>query len=204
MGGTALQSEVALSVLEQMLLANKSGCGVLEIDWSALRRFLPSSGHAKFSSLTRSFGLSTSDTHSGNSPLALAELTDAELQGVVAELLKQEVGQILRMQPDKIAVDRSLHDIGLDSLMGVELVTALESRFGIQLPVMALTEGPTINKLTQRIISHIRGTGQPDAAGDLQSQVAQMASMHATDVPEEVMHEIASGITTAAAERMID
>jgi phthiocerol/phenolphthiocerol synthesis type-I polyketide synthase C len=37
--------------------------------------------------------------------------------------------------------------MGLDSLMGVELVLALEARFGIRLPVMALSQSPTISKL---------------------------------------------------------
>src|SRR3546814_3354298 len=42
MGGAALASEAALQALESMLLADASGLGVLELDWRALRRFLPS------------------------------------------------------------------------------------------------------------------------------------------------------------------
>jgi phthiocerol/phenolphthiocerol synthesis type-I polyketide synthase C len=52
--------------------------------------------------------------------------------------------------PDKIDPKRSLYDMGLDSLMGVELMIALEARFGIRLPVMALSQSPTISQTGRR------------------------------------------------------
>ena len=47
--------------------------------------------------------------------------------------------------------------MGLDSLMGVELVVAVESRFGTRLPMMALSESPTITKLATWIMEQLRG-----------------------------------------------
>jgi acyl transferase domain-containing protein/NADPH:quinone reductase-like Zn-dependent oxidoreductase/NADP-dependent 3-hydroxy acid dehydrogenase YdfG/acyl carrier protein len=202
MGGNALHSDIALDVLEQVLLSGRSGIGVLELDWNSLRRFLPSADHARFDKLTRLYGNDSSADDCGDRMLHLAELSDDELQAAVSDILKQEVGQILRLQPDKISMDRSLYEMGLDSLMGVELVTALEARFGIQLPVMALSEGPTIGKLTNRVVAHIRGGEQPD--GDsLRNQVAQMARMHDSDVPEAALDDISERVATAT-DRMIN
>src|SRR3546814_6559242 len=53
MGGAALASDTALQALESILQANASGLGVLELDWRALRRFLPSATTPKFSLLAR-------------------------------------------------------------------------------------------------------------------------------------------------------
>jgi phthiocerol/phenolphthiocerol synthesis type-I polyketide synthase C len=53
MGGSALPSAVALEALEAMLIADRSDLGVLEIDWRALSRFLPSASAPKFSELSR-------------------------------------------------------------------------------------------------------------------------------------------------------
>lgn len=206
MGGAALQSEVALAVLEQLLLADCSGLGVLELDWPSLRRFLPSAGHGRFAGLSALYGEDGGAELQGDLLRLAVELPDNELQELISGMLQQEVGQILRIQPDKIEVDRSLYEMGLDSLMGVELVTALESRFGIQLPVMALTEGPTITKLTIRVIGHLRGGEQPDDQGQLHSRAAQAASVHAADLPAEALEELVADIsaTVARTDRMID
>jgi len=207
MGGSALRSDIALAALEQLLLHDLSGLGVMELDWPALRRFLPSAGHCRFSGLAALYGAdSPVEGHEDLQRLA-AELPDSELHALISGMLRQEVGQILRMQPDKIANDRSLYDIGLDSLMGVELVTALEGRFGIVLPVMALTEGPTIDKLSGRVIDHLRGAGQEaDLQDGLEGQVAHLARQHAVDLPAEELQQMTDRITrvTDTTERLID
>lgn len=204
LGGKALHSDTALAVLEQLLLSNRSGLGVLELAWPAMRRFLPSAAHARFAWLSRRYGNEDVDDKLADSMLCLTELPDSELRSVIADILKQEIGQILRLQPGKITLDRSLYEMGLDSLMGVELMTALEARFGIQLPVMALTEGPTIAKLTSLVVTHIRGGEQPDGDDALSDQVAHMARLHAADIPEAALYDIAAGIAATTPERMID
>jgi acyl carrier protein len=204
MGGEALHSDTALAVLEQLLLSNRTGLGVLEFDWPALRRFLPSAAHARFSGLARIHGKEDLGDERADSLLYLSELTDSELRSKVAEILKQEIGRILRLHPDKIAHERSLYEMGLDSLMGVELVTALEARFGIQMPVLALSEGPTLALLTNRVVGHIRGGDQPDGENALHEQVAHLSRLHAADISGDVLDDIATGVATAAPERMID
>jgi acyl carrier protein len=194
---------MALDSLEQMLLSDRSGLGVLELDWKALRRFLPSAANARFAGFSSLYRNDGDDDELADTVLRLSELSDSDLRSAVAAILKQEVGQILRLHADKIAVERSLYEMGLDSLMGVELVTALEGRFGIQLPVMALTEGPTIAKLTSRVVAHIREDVQPDNGNSLRDQVSYLARLHSADVSEAALDDISAGIAAATPERMI-
>src|SRR3546814_11008140 len=77
--------------------------------------------------------------------------------------------------------------MGLDSLMGVELVVALENRFGIRLPVMALNESPTLAKLASRLIQLLRNDGEPAGQDTLLAQVEQVVSQHTDEVPAEAM-----------------
>ncbi|MGK9007589.1 acyl carrier protein, partial [Citrobacter europaeus] len=86
------------------------------------------------------------------------------LHTAFSDILKAEIGEILRVPAQKIDPERLIHDMGLDSLMGVELIVALESRFGIRLPVMALSESPTVNKLATRLIQLLRGDDTEPAA----------------------------------------
>jgi len=101
---------------------------------------------------------------------------------VVIGMIKHEVGEILRVDPDKIDERLSIYDMGLDSLMGVELVLALESRFGVRLSVMALNATPTIAKLADRLILQLKGsTGQSEA----QQQIEQVAAQHGAEISAE-------------------
>ena len=96
-------------------------------------------------------------------------------------MLKAEIGEILRVSPDKIEATRSVYDMGLDSLMGVELVVALENRFGIRLPVMALSESPTPAKLAERLVLLMRD--EHDEQGDaVTASVQQVVASHAAEV----------------------
>ena len=192
MGGSALPSAIALDALEAMLLSDRSDLGVLELDWRALTRFLPSAPTPKFSDLARHSAEGDAEAEAGSAEdirRLVAELSNDELATTFTEMLKQEVGEILRVASEKIDASRSIYDMGLDSLMGVELVIALEARFGIRLPVMALSESPTIAKLTEKIIAHLRGeeaavpaAGHPE---ETRAQIEKIASQHATDVTAE-------------------
>lgn len=187
MGGQSLNSATALAYLEQMLLNDVSGLGIMDLDWRALARFLPSAGTPKFS---RVAGVSSSDEKNDDASIdiqrLLAELDDAALQQTFVNLLKNEVGNILRIPADKIDPAASIYDMGLDSLMGVELVMALEERFGTRLPVMALSESPNVNKLAERLIVQLRGNdGQVEQEEHALAQLQQIAAQHGVSVDAE-------------------
>ncbi|MCX7099767.1 MAG: SDR family NAD(P)-dependent oxidoreductase [Methylococcales bacterium] len=198
MGGSALNSAIALDALEAMLLAGRSGMGVMELDWKALARFLPSSGSPKFSELARSAdGGEGGEANADDIQRSLLELSDEELLVTLIDMLKAEVGEILRVSPDKIDPSKSIYDMGLDSLMGVELVVALESRFGTKLPIMALSQSPTIIKLAERIILQLKSSDGPgDVADDnaVLAQTQQLASQHGANTSAEAVAKLAADI----------
>ena len=186
MGGAALQSAVALEVLEAMLLSDRADLGVLELDWRAMRRFLPSASASKFIELARNAGHGETEEESAvDLERLLRELPEEELLSTVADMLKLEIGEILRIAPDKIDPARPMQEMGFDSLMGVELVVAVESRFGVRLPVLALSDSPTVTKLAAWIIKQLRSEGSertlPDQGDATRAQIERIASQHAVE-----------------------
>ncbi|MVW79802.1 type I polyketide synthase [Bordetella sp. 02P26C-1] len=192
MGGAALASGAALDVLEAMVQANASGLGVLELDWRALRRFLPSANSPKFSLLARRYSDGGDDDGDARDVAhLLATMDDEALHPIFVDMIKAEVSEILRVSPDKIHPEVSVYDMGLDSLMGVELVVALENRFGIRLPVMALNESPTLSRLAAKLIQMLRGDGDHATQDAVLAQVEQVVSQHTDEVPAEAMAKFA-------------
>ncbi len=210
MGGTALASPVALDALEEIMVRDRSGLGVLEFDWRALARFLPSAASPKFVDMSRTAGDGDHE-EDGSVDLQrlLRELPDDALQSTVIDMLKVEIGEILRFTPDKIDAGRPLQEMGLDSLMAVELAVAIDSRFGVRLPVMALSDTPNVAKLADRIIAQLRSE-EPGAslshADETRAQIERVAAQHGQALPAEELERLAANLRSdeaGASRRMI-
>lgn len=206
MGGAALASKVALAELEQIILKNISEEGFLTLNWQAMARFLPNAQAKKFSLLVKQLAESDNeeasqlDIHS-----LMAELSTEELETLFIDMIKQEVSEILRVAIEKIDHNGSIYDMGMDSLMGVELVLALETRFGIRLSVMALAENATIGKLANKLIAILTDevTQTTETQESTLAQVSHLANIHASDVSLQESELLAKDIDHSPQSRMI-
>jgi len=162
MGGAALSSDRALAVLETILQSgNWQILGVMEFDWRAVNNSLPTARTPKFREVAaHTPNADQNDDHRADIKRLMDELPDEALQTAFVDMLKEELSRILLVSKDKINPDHSMYDMGLDSLMGVELMVAVEARFDVQVPVMALSEAPTLNKLANRLIMQLRGENE--------------------------------------------
>ncbi len=184
LGGKALESGQALAVLENLLATGNNTLGVMDFDWRTMANFLPTARQDKFTELALQAGSAdpAEDALPGLKRL-LEELSDAELQSSVIDLLKEELSQILLISKDKIDPHCSMYDMGLDSLMGVELMMAIENRFNVQVPVLALSEAPTLSKLASRLIAQLRG-GDAVQGNDLEANIVDLSKRHASDITD--------------------
>ncbi|WP_275287222.1 type I polyketide synthase [Halomonas elongata] len=180
LGGSALRADDALEVLGRMLAAPGPSLGVLELDWSALARSLPTADAPRFAEIARAAG-DEGQQDDGDQDLArlLAELSPEELHTTVTDLLKAELASILLVEESRIDVHRSVYDMGFDSLMGVELMTAIESRLGVRVPVMVLSEASTLDKLSGVLIDRLTRDDIEDDDGD--AELASLAARHGAD-----------------------
>ncbi len=154
LGGEALNSDKALKMLEKIILSDKAGVAVIDLDWGVIQRVMPAANSPKYDELKRMVKASDND-HFEDIQTLIANMGHAEIQELVVDLLLDEIEQILRLPREKLDVERSIFDLGMDSLMGMELVLAIEERFGVKLPVMALTEGANILRIAERITDQL-------------------------------------------------
>jgi phthiocerol/phenolphthiocerol synthesis type-I polyketide synthase C len=185
MGGAALKSEDALRALETLLGSSAGNLGLIDLDWSTLRRFLPAAHAPKFSELARTV-VGERGAHGTESAQDLRRRLDGlagdALATALTDIVRAEVAEILRIVPDRIEPGISLLDMGMDSLMAVELATSIEARLDIQLSALALSGGPTIESVVERItrLLHPAEDQAAAAAGNaaLEAQVLAVAEQH--------------------------
>jgi acyl carrier protein len=197
MGGLPLDSKEALRTLEALVAVGQGNIAWIDLEWGKLKRFLPSSSGSLFSMLHHLGDEESGAGHSGgNLREELMSLPHEELHAAVTAHLKHEISKILRIEEAMLDERKSLFDMGMDSLMGVELVGALESGMGIHLPILALSEGPTIEKLSTRIASmlHSDNATSPESAEnptDSEEQVRLLAAQHGVlEISKDQVQEI--------------
>ncbi|MEZ5536432.1 MAG: SDR family NAD(P)-dependent oxidoreductase [Thiolinea sp.] len=195
LGGHPLTSTQALTVLEQLLCGDKAGAAVIDMDWNVVQRVMPGARSAKYAEQRR-LAKGADDSNQGEDIASLiAGLSAPEVHKLVTDLLIVEVGKILRLPGEKLAADKSVFDLGMDSLMGMELVLAIEERFGVRLQVMALTEGATISRIAEKIADQLgAGASQEDDAL-LVSRAADTARKHGETLSAEQLQQMADDMS---------
>ena len=76
-----------------------------------------------------------------------AGLDVAATRRVIREIL----AGVLYLEPDAVAENRAMMELGVDSILGVELVKKLNARFGLQLKATALYDHPTVAALAELV-----------------------------------------------------
>ncbi|NTV96861.1 MAG: SDR family NAD(P)-dependent oxidoreductase, partial [Thiobacillus sp.] len=198
LGAAALDSGQALTRLGELLADQRNGIAVFDFDWHALSRFLPATRAARFDAVRRQAGSTGAAAENEDIRALIGQLDEASARALVERLVSAEIADILRLPPERVPVDRSLYDIGMDSLMGVELVLGIEKRFGINLPTMALSEGPTVQRIAARLLQELHGPAdaEPSADARLKDMMADMARQHALEVDESELDTVLTDLRT--------
>ena len=147
----SLSTGEGLAALERVLARNPPQVAVCPLDVRQWVEFFPS---AAASPLLGSLMVEEHETlrPSGDRGV-LHRLAAAEPQArarLLEEVLRSEVGKVLRIATDKIGREVPLAKLGMDSLMGLELRNRIEVLLGIRLPAGALWTFPTLAALAVR------------------------------------------------------
>jgi len=200
-GGKELSSAQALQQLERLLVADRTGVAVVDLDWRKLKKSMPGTRSVRFSGLGGrgseggGDGAPEEDIHT-----LIADLSEGEVLEMVTALLIEQMATVLRLPAEKIGGDASIYDLGMDSLMAVELLMAIEARFGISFPDTAVTESGTVAKIAGRIASQLSNNGQGGEAAQRDEQLEAVTALIARhgespslDEVEEFVDSLSSG-----------
>jgi acyl transferase domain-containing protein/NAD(P)-dependent dehydrogenase (short-subunit alcohol dehydrogenase family)/acyl carrier protein len=154
----------ALAALERLIVANRTLATVASVDWSALRavyearRARPLFAETSSSARTKNGAVPVDKPTGSEVRRLLQSASPARRRDILIAHLRSQVGDILGFNPSReIALEQGLFDMGMDSLMAVELKGRLERSLGVSLPATFTFNYPTINALTNYLLSDILG-----------------------------------------------
>ncbi len=158
----------ALECLEYAMQLNERQLSVLRIDWTVWRGLgLTSRVSPRFAHLLRNRSI---DDSGEQTQLANAEqLRSADLlqrASMVERLLRHKVGSLLGMASEHIERERSLIEMGLDSLMAVEMRNWVEAKLEIGLPIATLMRSASLNELVEKVCEIVGSSVLPTSVED--------------------------------------
>jgi acyl transferase domain-containing protein/NADPH:quinone reductase-like Zn-dependent oxidoreductase/acyl carrier protein len=178
LGAKPISAAEALAGLDAAAASGLPVVALAETSWSEARRFLPILATPLFAELHAEAGALPSDD---SLLLRLAEVGPEEALALLRTVVAEEAATILRLPAAGIEPQRPLSELGMDSLMAVELRLALETRLRIDLPLVSLAEGTSVASIAARLAGAISARPQGDDLVGLAAryEVAEDAGMAA-------------------------
>ncbi len=166
---------------------------VARIDWSVARRELVATRVPTFDAIAAG----TRANQAGGSAEILEKLKSLpvdEAADALVEIVVEEIARVLRLPPKDIDRHRALAEIGMDSLMMLELRNTVESSLQIELTIMSLSSGITPTDVARRIAPLVIGTQQQPVPGTIVATVGSHFAAEAEAADEQSQNAAVSAV----------
>jgi acyl carrier protein len=156
LGAKPVPAAQALAGLPALIASGLATVAFAETNWAEAGRFLPILSTPLFSESRAKVSPSAVDD---SLPERLASLDAEAALALLKTIVAEEAATILRLPVGGIDPLRPLSEVGMDSLMAVELRLALESRLRVDL--VSLAEGTSVATIAARLTGAL-ATGRRD------------------------------------------
>jgi acyl transferase domain-containing protein/short-subunit dehydrogenase/acyl carrier protein len=154
LGFAPIPAKLALAALGWTLREGLSRVGIIDANWDKWTKSFPDTPWRRLQELAGAND--ESDTPGLVRLRAEIEGLDAQARfTTIRRALLTVAAQVFHLNPDRIDPGMSLKAYGLDSLMAIELQSALEQNTGIVFPAIQLLAGASIDELTARALTFL-------------------------------------------------
>jgi acyl transferase domain-containing protein/NADPH:quinone reductase-like Zn-dependent oxidoreductase/SAM-dependent methyltransferase/acyl carrier protein len=159
-GTTPLSPGEVVVLLESFLSAGVTQAMALRVDWAKWRQSFRGSQESPLLERVFATGVEGPESSGAKSDWRLKIESSApdERTNIIGQAVRDVVGSVLRVKPEGLRADQPLTDLGLDSLMTVEIENSIESAIGVALPPASLMRARTITQIVTLIAEHMGGT----------------------------------------------
>ncbi len=192
-----------LPVLSKLMSFDVESMSVMRVDWTRLKQLARTLAQSpRFEQMMQSSRGEDATGKSGSDIRNLILATDPEQrEEVMLGVVRDKVARVMGTTASKVEIDRSLMDLGLDSLMGFELRNWIEGELRINIPVVELMQGPTVQKLTLLILTQLE-KGDANDSQESSGPAAALLSAHMSRLDADPQQAAALAALIATAEDM--
>ena len=171
-GMYSFSPQQGLAALAQLLREGAIQTAVIPADWPEWWQFHPRAAQSSlFADLLQiETGMEGDDSaqqlaeEPTISRAAVRAASESERPQIIEEFLKEQLSRVLRISSDELNVHQPLNNLGIDSLMAVELRNHVQASLDIVIPVAQLLQDPSIAQLAQNILEQLEEIVPQDMA----------------------------------------
>jgi acyl transferase domain-containing protein/acyl-CoA synthetase (AMP-forming)/AMP-acid ligase II/acyl carrier protein len=148
-----------LDLFGRLLASARSQVGIIPKDWAAYRR----AAGGRLPPFLAPLAGPEDTAPEVAAPRGPSALNRAALDGVPPDdwqpilegQLREQAARVLRLSSDALDVEHPLNNVGIDSLMAIELKNRIETDLGVTVPMVKFLEGPSVRDLANYIAEHL-------------------------------------------------
>ncbi len=156
-GFKSLPAQQMLNILGVLLQEQAIQVGVGYLNWQQLAKMHMIGTSSRFTYLVKP--VLTDDVGGAGAWLidAVMAVEPAERQKFLEGHIREQLARVLGTSASKVEVDKPLINLGLDSLMAVEIGTRMQSELGVSIPPVKFMEGLTTAGMAQYLVEQLSG-----------------------------------------------
>jgi myxalamid-type polyketide synthase MxaE and MxaD len=154
LGINSLATADALEVMGRLLRQRSIQTAAVPVDWSRYLQFYPEGTESPLLSdlAHEAAGSSPRAGNPGEKRDKLLAAEPAERRQLVQTYLTEIVARVLGLPTSKVDVQQPLSNLGLDSLMAVELKNRIAVDLGVNVPMVTFLSEPSVEQATERLL----------------------------------------------------
>ncbi len=154
LGVHPISLESAFAALDDLVARDAEVVSVGQYDWQRIQQVLFSMNTPRLAAF-KTASVMNSEQDAEDLARTLSDLAEDEVFTVLEDMIARLLSEIFRTAPDRIDRNRSLQEMGMDSLMAVELQVVLERQFGCDIPVMEVVTTGGIRDLARLVAARL-------------------------------------------------
>ncbi len=148
-GFEGITPDRATEALERLLMQGLSQAAVMRMNWQAVANLNAQAARSKrYERLGVEESERSGTVERGLVRRLIADRPAAERYAATQDYVTKQVSRVLGTAASRLDPDELLNELGLDSLMAVELINQVEVELDVSLPTAKVIQEPTITKLT--------------------------------------------------------
>jgi acyl transferase domain-containing protein len=174
-GGGLLSNQRALEALERLLEQDAVQAGVMPMDWASWKQYYGSLAGTPYFSLLISendFGTPFKSAHRESREHILAAQPETRMEMLESYLAKQ-MARILKVPLASVESETPIVNMGIDSLMAIELKNQIETDLSVSVAMGRLIQGPTLLELTDWVMQLLVAEEPVDATEPVDSLLSE-------------------------------
>jgi acyl transferase domain-containing protein/acyl carrier protein len=199
-GMGSIASDQGLEALDSLLAAGVTHAAVLPVDWDQWRARYPALAEGPFLRDVAFAEARPAAEPRGREDIRAGVLAApaAERKTRVAAHVAGQVSAVMQVAMANLDTTQPLRELGLDSLMAVEIRNRLDATLGVALSLVSILEGPSVDQLSATVLARLEETSLVAASSGPREPARRSAAellAELDDLPEAEVDRLLAEMT---------